>query len=136
MKNSGQFEKGFIPWNKGKKGLHLSPATQFKKGHGFVPVLERLMAKIQKTTSCWLWTASLNNQGYGRLGMKGQKRTKLAHRLMYEEVVGPTNGLDVLHTCDTPHCVNPDHLFLGTHKDNMQDMSKKDRWGNQTRKRL
>lgn len=74
-------------------------------------------------TGCWLWAGSWDKHKYGRVS-----GTVTAHRFFYAYFNGPiTNGLHVLHKCDTPACVNPDHLFLGTHQDNMADKMKKKR---------
>lgn len=78
-------------------------------------------------TPCWVWTASRFVRGYGALkvddGPKGY-----AHRISWELHFGPIpDGLWVLHRCDNPPCVNPAHLFLGTHLDNMADMDAKGR---------
>lgn len=90
------------------------------------PLGERLMSKIVKEGDCWLWLAARNNMGYGQIRIA--RRTVLAHRTSYELFVGavPT-GLCVLHRCDNPRCINPSHLFLGTMRDNTQDMCKKGR---------
>jgi len=99
------------------------------KGHkGFVaiPVEKRVWTKVKKTESCWEWTASKNVHGYGIIKKDG--RMHLAHRVLFELTGGKIpNGMQVLHHCDNPACVNPDHLFLGTHGDNMRDMFKKGR---------
>ncbi len=81
--------------------------------------------KVHKTDSCWEWTAAQGRRGYGvcRIG-----RERRAHRASYIMQNGPIpGGLWVLHRCDNPPCVRPDHLFLGTAKDNSQDMSRKGR---------
>ena len=80
----------------------------------------------EPNTGCWLWTGRKWPAGYGvtRHGGKSQA----AHRYMYKVYKGEFDpSLDVLHTCDVRNCVNPDHLFLGTHSDNMYDMYKKGR---------
>lgn len=88
--------------------------------------LERFWAKVNKTDSCWLWTANTSPQGYGSWGCN--KRSLRAHRVAYYLHNGPiAAGLSVCHRCDTPACVNPAHLFLGTHTDNMRDSLKKGR---------
>lgn len=77
-------------------------------------------------TTCWLWKRSVDSYGYGHLWADNRIRT--AHRIAYELHVGPIpEGLSVLHRCDTPACVNPAHLFLGTQTDNMHDASIKKR---------
>lgn len=76
---------------------------------------------------CMLWRGSCNAHGYGQFNLTGN-RPVLASRHAYTLAVGPIpDGLDVLHRCDTPPCVRPDHLFLGTHLDNMRDMDLKGR---------
>lgn len=88
--------------------------------------------KIGKSEDdCWEWTASKFVAGYGQLthGDKmGEKFTLKAHRVSYELNVGEIpDGILVCHTCDNPSCANPKHLFLGTWKDNVQDMISKGR---------
>ena len=78
---------------------------------------------------CWIWTASRSkNGGYGVFRRNGVLYR--AHRHSFQLKHGPIpKGLSVLHRCDTPACVNPSHLFLGTQGDNMRDMAKKGRAG-------
>lgn len=82
--------------------------------------------KIDLKTGCWNWVASKNKSGYGYF--RFNQRTLLAHRASFIIYNGEiTGGLHVLHKCDNPSCVNPEHLFLGTHSDNMNDMASKGR---------
>lgn len=81
-------------------------------------------------SGCWLWMAGTSLAGYGQISSSEATRRKevYAHRLSWEIHCGPIpEKLFVLHSCDTPLCVNPDHLFLGTHRDNMQDALRKGR---------
>lgn len=76
--------------------------------------------------SCWIWIGTKWKCGYGRIKFKGAIRA--AHRISWALHFGPVPiGQFVLHKCDMKACVNPDHLFLGTHQDNMDDMKKKGR---------
>jgi len=89
-------------------------------------IKQRFFAKIQKTDSCWLWTGTITGGGYGHF--RTNKGPRGAHRVSFELKNGSIpKGLDVLHHCDIRNCVNPDHLWLGTHKDNMRDMESKNR---------
>jgi hypothetical protein len=92
------------------------------------PAERRFWKKVNKTDGCWLWTASKNWAGYGKF-WTGEVLTA-SHRFSFELMHGPiTNGRCVLHKCDNPACVRPDHLFLGTHADNIHDMMRKGRRG-------
>ena len=79
--------------------------------------------RTEPNTGCWIWIAALNNRGYGIIGRGArQDGPEPAHRISWELAYGPIpEGLHVLHKCDNPPCVNPHHLFLGTHGDNMRD---------------
>jgi hypothetical protein len=92
-------------------------------------LLTRLLGKIKidEHTDCWEWQGGKNNVGYGMIRHGDKMRT--AHRVSYEEHTQTTILPDmcVMHSCDNPCCVNPQHLSLGTHKDNSQDMVKKGR---------
>jgi len=88
--------------------------------------IERFMSRVNKTDSCWLWNASTDGNGYARFVIN--RKSVIASRFSYKSFVGEIpNGLFVLHKCDNPKCVNPEHLFTGTQTDNMQDMLKKGR---------
>ena len=87
---------------------------------------DRFWQKVRKSDGCWEWTAARNGYGYGIFGPN--RKTFLAHRLSWSMAHGDIpDGLHVLHHCDNPSCVRPDHLFIGTAKDNVQDMIRKGR---------
>lgn len=79
---------------------------------------------LDKETGCIEWTGAIRT-GYGLFRLNG--KTQTAHRISWLIYRGPINGQLVLHKCDNKKCVNPDHLFLGTQKDNVDDMVKKKR---------
>lgn len=90
-------------------------------------VMRRFWTKVNKTSGCWLWTGARLKRGYGSFGV-GDKQTRRAHRASWEMANGPIpQGMEVCHQCDTPLCVRPDHLFLGTHRENMIDCMNKGR---------
>jgi hypothetical protein len=91
---------------------------------------KRILSKSipEPNSGCWLWIAYVDQKGYGRLSTNVRTKPERAHRLSYQVFKGPIeNKKHVLHKCDTPSCVNPEHLFLGTSFDNMRDMSEKNR---------
>lgn len=93
------------------------------------PVEERFWSKVDKSGECWEWTGALRGDGYGTFGLgRAVDGYTYAHRFSFELTRGPIpEGLVVCHHCDNRRCVKPDHLFLGTKKDNQQDMVAKGR---------
>lgn len=98
------------------------------------PLMQRFLSKVEKQESgCWLWTGAIGSAGYGHFAFNG--RPAKAHRVAYELFVGKiellegadSRGTCVMHKCDNPKCVNPEHLMLGTHRDNMVDKIAKNR---------
>jgi hypothetical protein len=96
-------------------------------------LMTRFHAKVshEPNTGCWLWTGALVPKGYGSVRDDGPDFKRLgAHVASWKLHHGPVPiGLFVCHRCDVRWCVNPDHLFLGTHQDNMDDMHGKGRAG-------
>jgi hypothetical protein len=93
---------------------------------------DRFWPKVMKSAGCWEWTAGRfedkSGKTYGAFYAGRKKRMDFAHRVSWELVNGPVpDGLRVLHMCDNKKCVRPDHLFLGTQKDNVCDMINKGR---------
>lgn len=95
------------------------------------PLIERFEAKVspEPMSGCWLWTGAVKELGYGVIGLGSRTQgTAKAHRVAYELYKGEIPaGLAVMHTCDNPGCVNPNHLEVGTLSDNMRDCVAKGR---------
>ena len=96
--------------------------------HDYLDVNARLMKQVlvNRSTGCWEWHAQKVKGGYGRTRYK--TRRELAHRVFYQLANGPIPPtLEVRHTCDNASCVNPKHLLVGTHLDNMEDAVSRNR---------
>jgi hypothetical protein len=95
-----------------------------------VPVERRFQLQICKMNNgCWNWTGAHDKDGYGWIRVSGKQIA--AHRYSYTASHGQIpGGMQVLHTCDNPCCVNPDHLFIGTQQNNVDDMIEKGRRAN------
>lgn len=82
--------------------------------------IQVILDKSSKVGNCLIWSGRVNHKDYGQLRYKGRKDT--THRAMYDYVHGGIPaGMHVLHRCDTPRCVHPKHLFVGTNDDNVKD---------------
>jgi hypothetical protein len=91
---------------------------------------ERFLQHVhpEPNSGCWLWTGGLKCRGYGGFRLRKDRYT-FSHRISYELFVGEIpKGLHVCHKCDNPFCVNPEHLFVGTSKQNMEDRDSKGRF--------
>jgi hypothetical protein len=89
------------------------------------PAMVNFLASMQGREGCWEWPKYCNADGYGLTKLDG--KTTVATRVAYALTYAPPGRLFVLHHCDNPPCVRPDHLFLGTQKDNCHDAKSKDR---------
>jgi len=107
---------------KSLQGVKLMPAPNM------TPFEDRYVP--EPMSGCWIWMGSLMAQGYGYAGNKSNGQPLSAHRRSWELHRGPIpKGKHVLHKCDIRCCVYPDHLYVGTHQDNMRDMHERGRHG-------
>lgn len=81
----------------------------------------------EPNSGCWIWLGTVDGKGYGVTAGKKRYGHQIASRYSYDAYKGSPDGMQVCHKCDNPPCVNPDHLFLGTAKDNYDDMVRKGR---------
>lgn len=85
--------------------------------------MDELIARLEAAEegACWIWPRKIDTRGRGRIWVNG--KLLLAHRAVWEHLRGPIpSGMMLCHHCDNPSCVNPAHLYVGTHKENMRDM--------------
>ena len=116
-------------WRRNKKyGSPVAVSSHSGSNRG-LPAEIRFAKSVTKTEGCWIWTASRDKNGYGIFrGMIGQTEFTRAHRYSYALHTGDLLiGMQALHSCDNPSCVNPAHLSSGTNADNMRDKINKGR---------
>lgn len=121
-----------------KRGNVRGQPARFRPGHFATPPFEdRFWSKVDRSAGffgCWPWTGALDADGYGTIGETKTGRTLRAPRVAYELTVGPIPaGLEILHSCDNRPCVNPAHLRVGTHAENMAEISLRGRHPSQRR---
>lgn len=117
---------------KGRAGryadIHPERLRKIGRGPERRPLTDRFWSKVEKTDTCWNWTAAKMRDGRGVVSIDHTGQKGSAPRVSWELHFGPIpDGIWVLHRCDNPRCVRPDHLFLGTASDNNKDSVRKGR---------
>lgn len=141
---TGQYERKYCE----VACIQCAATVRVRNGHkGKMCLRCRLLNSVKEKNGCWEWTGAVGpNTGYGMIllssahreeiaaqGDTRKGRTYSAHKLSYMLFKGPVNaGQLVCHACDNRLCINPDHLFLGSHQENMDDCKAKGRWGIKT----
>lgn len=132
------YNQGYCAKHYHRIKTHGDPTIVKKRSHPVYDSLNDYLTRNSKKqmNGCWEWTSSKRRRGYGNAGScewAKQYNTGLAHRLAYICYKGEFDyTLFVCHHCDNPSCINPQHLFLGTHKENMKDMLLKGRKNNES----
>ena len=121
-----------LPVGPAPEGRGRGHRRPLRRGDLTPAVIARFHLKVQRTPSCWLWTGTKESHGYGQVytGLRpdGKKDRHYAHRVAYVLALGDVPGdLEVMHGCDIPSCVNPGHLTLGTHQQNIADRDRRGR---------
>lgn len=103
-----------------KRGRKYCSMACRNRGYGGDDSLGRFWSYVAKSDGCWEWAGNVGKNGYGRHCVLGRRVT--SHRWIWQALNGPIpNGMEICHHCDNKRCVRPDHLFLGTHRENMLD---------------
>lgn len=107
---------------------HMMPRAKLKNGLS-ESFERRFLSRVTKTKTCWIWNGLRAKNGYGRISFGGKSTTGLAHRAswIFHNKRKIPKGMEVLHSCDNPPCVNPNHLSLGTQVENLSQAIKRGR---------
>ena len=110
--------------------MFCSMSCNNSSAHRVTSIFQRLDGFVEKNDGCWGWNGAKDGSGYGIISSRkgGGFAPEKAHRVSFEKCYGEIpQGMNVCHHCDNPQCTNPEHLFIGTQKDNMIDCSLKGR---------